>query len=423
MPKTRKISSRCYINHLNICIMKFSFKAKTKEGVEKTGTVEASNSDSAVAVIQRSGLFILAIQQQKESNDLMKIFLKYYERVTEKELIVFFRQLAILIEARVPLVTSLNAISDQATNAYFKRVILDMVRDIEEGAPFSNTMEKHKDVFSNLSINVVRAGETSGNLRKSVDYVANNIDHNYTLSSRIRSALIYPAVILIVFFIIGFLVITFVLPNLTRMIKDISAEVPWYTQAVIWLGDFMQSYWWAILIIIVTFIGGIIYYINTDSGQKEFDRVKIRLPIIGPIFRYIYIARFAENLSVLLAGGIPIIRALNVVSSVINNSVYEAIILKTAEEVRAGGNMSSVLSRSALIPPMVSNMVKIGEESGQLESVLGHVYKFYTQETEIMTKNLSILIEPVLMIIIGIAVGFMAFAVLMPIYNIAGQIK
>ena len=391
--------------------MKFSFKAKTKEGIEKTGTVEASSSEAAVAVIQRSGLFILSIAKQAEGSDLTKMFLKYYERVTEKELIVFFRQLSILIEARVPLVTSLNSINDQTTNGYFRRIIKDMVRDIEEGAPFSNTLEKHKDVFSNLSINVIRAGETSGNLRKSVDYVANNIDHNYTLSSRIKSALIYPTVILVVFFIIGFLVITFILPNLTRMIKELNADIPWYTQAVIWLGDFMESYWWAVLIIIITFIGGIIYYINTDSGKKEFDQIKIKLPIIGPIFRYIYVARFAENLSVLLTGGIPIIRALTVVSSVINNSVYEAVILRTAEEVKVGGSISTVLSRSAIIPPMVSNMIKIGEESGQLEAVLGHIYKFYTQETETMTKNLSTLIEPILMVIIGIAVGFMAFAV------------
>jgi type II secretory pathway component PulF len=289
--------------------------------------------------------------------------------------------------------------------------------------PFSNALENHRDVFSNLSINVVRAGETSGNLRKAVEYVAQNLEDNYTLISRVKSALMYPAIILVVFFIIGFLVVSFILPKLTFMIKEVSAEVPWYTEVVIWVGDFMNTYWWAVLIIIVAFIGGIMYYIRTDAGRIEFDRIKIRLPIVGPIFRYVYISRFAENLQVLLSGGIPIIRALTIVSSVVNNVVYEAVILKTAEEVKVGGNIHTVLSQSAVIPPMVANMVKIGEESGQLESVLGHVYKYYAQETEVATKNLSTLIEPVLMIFIGIAVGFMAFAVLMPIYNIAGQIK
>jgi len=403
--------------------MKFAFKAKNQEGVLKNGIVEAANSSVAMDTIQKNGLYLMSLQPEREKGDIAKTFLKYYERVTKKELVIFFRQLAILIEARVPLVATLESIGEQTRNAYFRRVIQEITTDIEEGLPFSNAIEKHRDVFSNLAVNIIRAGETSGNLKRSVEYVADNIEKNYTLTSRIRSALIYPGIILVVFFIIGFLVVSFILPKLTLMIKEISADIPWYTKMVIWVGDFMQAYWWAVAIIILAFVGGLVYYIRTDDGKKEFDRIKIRLPIVGDIFRYIYIARFAENLSVLLAGGIPIIRSLTVVSAVINNSVYEEILLKTAEEVKVGGNISNVLSRSPLIPPMVSQMVRIGEESGQLETVLIHVSRFYTQETEIMTKNLSTIIEPVLMIIIGIAVGFMAFSVLMPIYNIAGQMQ
>lgn len=403
--------------------MKFNFKAKTKEGDLREGIIEAAASEQALEVLQKNNLFPISISQENDSGALIKAVLKYYDRVTDKELVVFFRQLAILIEARVPIVSSLNAINEQTVNKYFSKVLSEIVGDIEDGLSFSDALSKHRDIFSSLSINIIKAGETSGNLKKSIEYVAENIEKNYLLISRIRGAMMYPAIVLVVFFIIGFLVVSFILPKLTQVIKDLNAEVPWYTKIVITVGDFMAVYWWAVAIIIIGIIGSCLYYIKTPDGRKEWDQIKIKLPVVGPLFRYIYIARFAENLGVLLAGGIPIIRSLTIVSSVINNTVYEAIFLKTADQVKIGGNMSDVLSRSPLIPPVVAHMIKIGEESGQIDSVLKHISSFYDQETEMITKNLSTLIEPILMVVIGIAVGVMAVSVLMPIYNIAGQIK
>lgn len=403
--------------------MKFIFKAKTYSGEYKEGVINASSREVATTILQKNNLLPITIQAEEQESDFLKAFLKYYDRVTEKELVVFFRQLAILIEARVPIVVSLSAINEQTTNKYFVKVIQEMINDIEDGMSFSGAMEKHKDVFSTLSINIIKAGEASGNLKKSVDYVAENIEKNYTLASRVKSALIYPALVLVVFFIIGFLVVSFIIPKLTGIIKEMNADIPWYTQVVITVGDFMSTYWWAVAIVIIAFVGAFFYYLNTEEGKTEWDQIKIKLPIVGPIFRFVYITRFAENLAVLLSGGIPIIRSLTIVSSVINNVVFENIFLAAAEEVKRGGNMSTVLRKNSDIPPMVTHMVKIGEESGQIDSVLGHIARFYDQETEVMTKNLSTLLEPLLMIFIGIAVGFMAFAILMPIYNIAGQIK
>ena len=403
--------------------MKFNFKAKTKTGEYKEGVINASSKEVAVAILQKNNLLPTSLEAENPKGGIEKFFLKYYEKVTAKELVVFFRQLSILIEARVPIIVSLTAIKEQMNNPYFERVTQEVINDIEDGMSFSSAIEKHKDVFSNLSVNLVRAGETSGNLKKSIAYVADNIEKNYALASRVKSALLYPASVLLVFFIIGFLMISFILPKLTGIIKEINANVPWYTQVVIDIADFMAAYWWAVAIVICAFFVAVIYYMKGQEGKKEWDQMKIKLPIVGPIFRYVYITRFAENLGVLLSGGIPIIRALTVVSSVINNVVFEDIFLRAAEEVRKGGNMSTVLKRSSDIPPMVTHMIKIGEDSGQIDAVLGHIAKFYDQETETMTKNLSTLLEPVLMIIIGVAVGFMAFAILMPIYNIAGQIQ
>lgn len=403
--------------------MKFTFKAKTRTGEIKEGVIDAINNEAAVSILQKNDLYPISIIREEADKSLIKTLHGIYDRVTDKELVVFFRQLSILVEARVPILTSLTAISEQTNNKFFVKILKEVVADIENGMSLSDALAKHRNIFSVLSINIIKAGETSGNLKKSIDYVANNIEKNYILSNQIKSAMMYPSIILIVFFVIGFVVISFILPKLTAIIKDMNADVPWYTQVVMTVGDFMSRYWWAVAIVIIGFVIGIIYYIKTEEGKKEWDQIKIKIPIIGPLFRNVYITRFAENFAVLLSGGIPIIRALTITSSVINNVVYESLFKRAAEEVKVGGNISNVLGKSFLIPPVVSHMIKIGEESGQIDTVLNHIAKFYEQETELMTKNLSQLIEPVLMVIIGLAVGFMAFAILMPIYNIAGQIK
>ncbi|PIP27537.1 MAG: hypothetical protein COX30_01395 [Candidatus Moranbacteria bacterium CG23_combo_of_CG06-09_8_20_14_all_39_10] len=404
--------------------MRFFFKAKNKNGEIKEGAIDATSSDAAVELLQKNGLFPLSIKTEKESETLEKTFLKYFDKVDSKELMIFFRQLAILIEAKVPIIVSLSAIKDQMENEYFQGIISELVDDIQDGLPLSDAMKKHKGVFSNLAINIVRAGEVSGNLRKSVEYIADNIEKNYNLTTKVKSAMMYPLIVMVVFFVIAFIVVTFIVPKLTLMIKSMDGiEIPWYTQIVISLSDFMSQYWWAILVMIIGFFGGLIYYIGSEEGSKEWDQIKIKLPIFGRIYQYLYIARFADNLAVLLVGGIPIIQALTIVSSVIDNVVYKAIFLKAADEVRIGGTMSVVLHKFPnQIPSIVTQMVKIGEESGQIDLVLTQVAKFYEGEATNMAKNLSTLIEPVLMVIIGVAVGFLAVSVIMPIYNIAGQL-
>ncbi len=403
--------------------MKFNFEAKSQTGEYKKGTIDASSKEIAVSILQKNNLVVTSLKSQKEDADIAKNISKYFDKVSNKELVVFFRQLSILIEARVPIVFSLKTIQEQTANVYFANVIKEIVTEIEDGMSFSSATEKHQDIFSNFSVYILRAGEASGNLKKSIDYITKNLERNYELSSRIKSALIYPMIVMIVFFIIGFLLVSFIIPKLTLIIKELSANVPWYTQLVINLGDFMSKYWWIVGIFIIGFVGLILYYLKTKDGKREWDHIKIKIPIVGVIYRYVYITRLAENLAVLLEGGIPIIRALAIVGDLVDNDVYKDILLKASKEIKKGGNMSIIFQREEIIPPMVSRMIAIGEESGQIDSVLKHIAKFYDQETEIMARNLASLLEPVLMVVIGVSVGFIAFSILMPIYNIAGQIK
>lgn len=402
--------------------MKFIFKAKNAAGQVREGLVEAMSWEAAGQILEKNGLTPITIKEQQESAIFVKSFQKVFEGVSQKELMVFFRQLATLVEARVPIVSSLHTIGEQVENRYLQIIIKELGDDVEDGMPFSEALEKHPDVFSSLTINMIRAGEVSGSLQKSINFVAQSIEKNYELTSKIRGALYYPTFVLGVAFIVGFLVLTFILPQITALIKDLNVPIPWYTAALIWIGDFMSQYWWAVALVIIAAIGGMVYYIRTEAGRREWEVLLLKIPVIGKLARNIYITRFADNLSALLNSGIPVVHALTIVSDVIGNSVFKKIITKAAEEVKTGNVMSAIFLRYPEMPPIVAQMIRIGEETGTLSGVLKSVGKFYNQEVEATTKNLTTLIEPILIVALGIGVGILVVGVLMPIYNIAGQL-
>lgn len=405
--------------------MKFLFRAKTQAtGEIREGTVEALSAEVATEILQKNNLIPLSLQEEKKGYfSLSAVFQRYWNGVSTKEKMVFFQQLATLIEARVPITSSLMTIADQSSNAFFRILLKEMADDIDDGMPFSGALEKHPDIFDALSINMIKAGEVSGSLHNSIAFVAENIEKNYQLTSKIKGALYYPMFVLAVAFIIGFLVVSFILPKITVIIKDLKVPIPWYTAALIWIGDFMNKYWWAVLIAIAGGITGLVYYLRTEEGKREWETIILRLPVIGKLSQNIYVTRFAENFSSLLDSGIPVVKSLQIVSEVIGNHVYRRLILKAAETVKSGGNISTVFLASSEMPPIVAQMMRIGEETGTISKVLQSVAKFYNQEVNSMTRNLTTLIEPVLIVILGIGVGILVVGVLLPIYNIAGNIS
>lgn len=402
--------------------MRFQFKAKDQNGAVREGTIDAINEQSAVEVLQRNSLIPVSVEQEKNLPQIVKDLKRAWEGVTQKELSVFFRQLATLIEAKVPITQSLMAIEEQTGNKFMRLIIKEISDDVQEGMPLSESLAKHSDVFPPLVSSIVKAGEISGNLQQSVIFVADSIEKNYQLTSKIRGALLYPAFVMAVAFIIGFIVVTVILPKLTGIIKDLGIAVPWYTKVIMWFGDFMANFWWAVLIVIFGLIGGFVYYIKTEAGRHEWDQLELKIPVMGNLLRSIYLARFADNLALMITAGIPIVRALGIVSEVVGNGVYQAVILKSADEVKTGGHISTVLARSPEMPPIVSQMVRIGEETGKLGEVLKSITKFYEQEVEKISRNLTTLIEPVMIVILGIGVAILVFAILLPIYDIAGKL-
>lgn len=398
--------------------MRFTFKAKDQKGEKRKGIIDAASKELAYQILQENRLNPISIEREAGDSDINKYFQKTWEKVGTKDLLIFFRQFYVLIASKVPVVYSLRAIGDQTEHKYLGSMIKDIANDIEDGAPFSEALMKYPDTFPPIITSVIKAGELSGNLDKSLNNVATSIDKNYRITSKIRSALIYPAFVLATAFVVGFASVTFIIPKLTVIIKDMEADMPWHTILVMKMGDFMQSYWWAVLVAILGFIFSAFYYVRTDAGKKEWDRIKLDLPVIGKLFRYLYITRFTTNLVVLMEGGVPIVQSLVTVGDVVNNGIYKNIILRCAEEVKTGGNISTILSYSDYIPPIVSKMVNIGEKTGKITEALESVSNFYEQEMDDMVKNLSVLIEPVLIVGLGIGVAFLAFSIILPIYTV-----
>lgn len=402
--------------------MKFVFKAKNERGQVREGMVEATDLNAAAGILERNGLVPISITEEKKAFGIIKALEKMWEGVSQKELVMFFQQLSTLIETHVPVVSALRTIEDQTNNRFFRIILKEMADDIEDGIQFSVAIEKHPDVFTVLTMSMIRSGETSGELQRSIDTIAKNIEKNYQLAAKIKGALYYPAFVIAVAIIMGFLVVTFILPKITLMIKELNVPVPWYTTFLVWLGDFMSVYWWAVLLIMAAGLGGMVYYARSSAGRREWEQIILKLPVIGNLSRSIYITRFSENFGALLEGGIPVVRALIITSQVVGNGVFEKIILKAADEVKTGGTISTVFLQSKEFPPIVAQMIRIGEETGSLATVLISVAKFYNQEVETTTKSLTTLIEPILIVALGIGVGILVIGVLMPIYNIAGQI-
>ncbi|PID52656.1 MAG: hypothetical protein CR972_00730 [Candidatus Moraniibacteriota bacterium] len=401
--------------------MKFKFKARTQEGEIKRGDIEAIDRESATKLLQKSGMVPVSIREIKRSESMSATIERLTSSVSQKDLLLFYRQLSTLVGAKIPIAPALRTIHNQTENAQLRVVVAEVVADVEDGISISESFSKHKNIFTPLSINMIKAGEVSGSLQDAIDFVAESAENNYQMKGKIRGALMYPLFVIAVAIVIGFVTMTWILPKLTVVIKDLQAEVPWYTQVMINIGDFMQMYWWAVLIVIFGIIGSGVYYIRSEDGNKEWDRMKLRIPVVGELFRYVYITRFSENLSVLLKGGIPIVRSLIIVADVVDNIVYKNIILKAAQDVKTGGDINSEFFKHEEFPPMVSSMIKIGEETGRISEILDDVSRFYKSEVDQITRDFSSIIEPILIVGLGIGVGILVMAVLLPVYNIAGQ--
>ncbi len=398
--------------------MKFSYQARNKEGQIKNGFVVAASQDKAEQLLTENGFIILNLQIEEE--DFWSRFNPFTSRVNYKELVLFSRQLSTLISARVPILQALRVLERQITGARLVSIIRDMIASVENGESFSLALSKHPQVFGNIYVSLVRSGEASGSVAQSLAYLADQLEKDYELRRKVKGALTYPVFVLVALVVVGMLMFKFVLPKLTAVLKEQGGTLPGISVAIISLTDFFAVYWWLIILLLACLVLGVRYYIITKQGRYLWDELKIKIPILGEIFQKIYLARFSRSLATLVAGGIPIIQAIQIVAETVNNEIYREILLDAAIRVTNGSSISDALSpRSDEFPPIVTQMIRVGEQTAQLDDILAKLATFYEKEVDSKIAVLAQLLEPVIMIILGIAVGALVAGILLPIYNIA----
>ena len=402
--------------------MKFRYKARTLKGTVETGIVEASKKEAALGILQHHNLIVTALESLEAEKGLKKEIRILPQKVSAQELVFFFRQLSILVAADVPLVESLNTLSGQTKNQLFASQISQVSANIDGGMAFSDALARAPKTFSTFDINMVKTGEMAGNLRKILEYLADHTERSYTLISQVKGAMTYPAFIFGGLIIVVIIMLTFVMPKMFSMFEEFGAELPLPTKIIMVVSNFFAENF---IVIFIALIGGVFFllrFIKTPKGKIIKDRIEIKLPIIGKILRQIYISRLTENLGTLIKGGIPIVQALDTVASVIGNSLYEEVLKKARDNVRRGETIANAFKGAEVISPTLTQMISSGEKSGKLAKVLTELTEFYNNEVTRSVDNLMTLIEPILIAIMGVMVAFMAAAVLLPIYNLAGTI-
>lgn len=397
----------------------FNYQARSKEGDVQAGRVEAPNKKTAAEILHRHGLVVIVIEEMKET-PIYARRLKFFEKIKAKDLVIFTRQLTTLFEAEVPLVIALQTVARQTENLSFREKIFEISADVEGGSSFSGAISQHSDVFSDFYVQMTRAGEVSGKMDEVLGYLANHIERDYEVASKVKGAMIYPAFVISGFVIAVSVMMVFVIPNLTSVLEQSGQDLPALTNIIIGSSVFVRSYWYIMLIALV---GGAIFfarYIKTEKGKEIWDRVQLNLPIFGGILRKVYLFRFSESLSTLIEGGLPITRALSISAEVTGNTVYKNIIKEAQEQVRGGGRIGESLLANKDIPPLVTQMVSVGEQAGKLVAVLKNVARFYQKDVDNAVDNIASLIEPILIVIMGLGVGLLVAGIMLPIYNMVG---
>jgi len=396
--------------------MKFNYQTRTKKGEIRSGQIEASSREAAVSLLQKHGLYVTFLEESVPPIYARRV--KLFEKISQKDLVLFSRQLAIMFKSKVPLVESLRVLSLQMENHDFKEKIMKLSEEVEGGTALSKALKNFPEVFSSFYIAMVKSGEVSGKLAEVLNYLADHLEREYHLTAKTKGALLYPSLIVFVVLLVLLLMIFFVIPQLAEVLTTEKEALPWITVFVINSSAFVREWGWVIFIILILFVAGFLRYYQTDNGQKFFDKEFVKLPFIGSFLKMMNVARFAENLSTLVSGGLPIAQALETVGGIISNTAYKEAIFKMRDEVRRGVPISSVLSRQPdLFPPVFIQMVLVGEKTGTLDSTLMNIVEFYQKEIDRMIDNVLSILEPVMILILGLVVAGLMLSILMPLYK------
>ncbi len=401
--------------------MLFNYKALDNQGQEVGGSIDAVNQDVAISAIQRRGLVITSIVQADQPQGLNKR-IALFDHVSNKDVVILSRQISTLFAAQVSALRVFRLLAGETENKYLGEKIAEVSDDIQGGATISKAISKHPKVFSNFYVNMVKAGEESGKLDQTFLFLADYLDRNYAVSSKARNALIYPAFVIFTFVTVMVLMLTLVIPKISAIITESGQQLPVYTRIVLGISNFFVDY--GILFLIAIGVLGFFIWKSSrgDKGKLAFDEAKLAIPYVGTLYKRLYLSRIADNMNTLLVSGIPMIKALELTADVVDSKVYEKVLYGSLELVKGGRPLSDALAQFPEVPGIMVQMTKIGEETGELGHILDTLAKFYQREVVNAVDTLVDLIEPVMIVALGLGVAFLLASVLIPIYNISSSI-
>jgi type IV pilus assembly protein PilC len=409
--------------------MKYTFTAKTLEGKIVNGFVSANTNEDAVKMLQNNELEVVSLIAPKISkvdekvDQYSKAVLGVFEHVSMKDLVNMSKQMSALLDAGVSVVKALQLVSDEVKKESLKKIMSSVLQDVKAGKSISQSFAKHKTVFSDFYINLIKTGEESGKMSQAFQYLSEYMDRNYELVVKVRNAMIYPAFVISTFIIVMFLVFTLVIPRLTSILKDSNVELPLITKIVMGISDFLINY--GLYFVVFLLLGGIYSFFTlryTQGWTNFFDTVKIKIPVIKSVFKMLYVTRIADNIQTLLTSGVSLTKAIQITGDVVGNIYYKQVLDQALVDIKAGVSISASFSKHPdLIPSTLTQMLKIGEETGEIGKLMGNIARFYQREINTTIDTVVGLIEPAMIVMLGLGVGVLLVSVLMPIYNLAGS--
>ena len=400
----------------------FHYKARDKFGALFEGTIETVNRELVATQLDGLGYIPVSITEEREGI-FSPEFLQQFTRITPQDQIIFSRQLATLISAGLPFIASFETLIEQTENPRLKKVIAKVKQDVEGGSTIADALERHPKVFSSLYVNMIRAGEAGGVLDEILNRLAFLAEHEAETRARVKAATRYPIIVIAATAIAFVVLMTFVVPRFVEIYANFKGTLPMPTRVLIWLNKFIKGYWYLIIGAIAGLIFGIRWYINTEAGRLQWDNIKIKLPIFGPIFLKLAMSRFSRIFATLNRSGLPILQTLDIVSATIGNKVISRVIDNVRDSARGGKGLVQPMRVSKVFPPIVTRMMAVGEETGNMDDMLVKISDYYDTEVEYAIKNLSTLIEPILIVIIGGMVLFLALGIFLPMWNMISLMK
>jgi type IV pilus assembly protein PilC len=405
---------------------KFFYTAKSYSGENKSGEMEVKNERDLVSQLRGEG-YILTSSKELKSDEKKEIQIKLLDRflgISVKDKLMFARNLGVMIASGLPLSRALKNISAQSGNKRFSKILDDIFSDIQAGSTFSDGLAKYPAVFSELFVNMVRVGESSGNLEEVLDILAIQLEREHDINSKVKGAMTYPAVILVAMIGVGIVMLTYILPKMLAVFSDMDVELPWSTKFMMSLSDILKNHSILIFVGAILLFFGLKFFLKTEPGKKTMGFLAINVPLINNLVIKVNCARFARIYSSLLKSGVPVLEALSIISNTLTNYYYKEAFAESIESVQKGIPLSKVINKyPRIFPILITQMLEVGEETGRTEGVLLKLAEFYEDEISQITKNMSSIIEPFLMIIIGSAVGFFAVSMLQPMYSLMDNIK